>query len=333
MEPDSTAQSTPASVTYKQLGVLALAFTLGAIVALLVYNVGKAAPTTFSTTQLIGFVLTVILSGASIVLAISAIALGKSSEQAVIRRSDESIRLQNEVFVRTTEALQRIEASTGVTEKRIEDIISGRVGDISHKIAELATEEQKGKPRSFAELQEQIRDSLLETLRTERDATERELGRERFNKRRREREERAEQYDASHKVVMRAMCNLDDLKVEKSEHGHSDAAGEELFDGLFRGTDYRVGVSTYIQGTPPSTIRGYLANAIVEIKKNTVDVVLALLFVSQHADDELIEVDAFVSQLEESQAKRILVMAITPEESTEAISKIHFSNNEIYRTQ
>jgi len=132
------------TISYKHVGIIVFSFSLGLIGALLISNSQSASTTSFSTTELIGFVMSVILSGASIVLAISAIALGRSSERAVIDRSDESIRLQNEVFVRTNEALQRIEASTGVTEKRIEDIITGRVGDISQKIAGLASEGASG---------------------------------------------------------------------------------------------------------------------------------------------------------------------------------------------
>jgi len=333
METNESQESAPASVSYKQLGLLALASALGVVVALLVCKASTAAPTTFSTTELIGFVLTVILSGASIVLAISAIALGKSSEQAVMRRSDESIRLQNEVFTRTTEALQRIEASTGVTEKRIEDIISGRVGDISHQIAELATEEKKGKPRSFAELEQQIRESLLQSLRTEQRQTERESRMEALARRRRERQEEEKQYQTAHDKALHALCNREELKVEKAEHGNTDATGEDLFDGLFRGTDYRLGVSTFRQGTDLSTVRGYLANAVVELSKGTVNLVLALPFVEKHAEDELEEVESFVSQLDEAVRKRVLVVASTPDEASEVPAGITFSNNEIHRTQ
>ncbi len=334
METNELPKTTQPSVTYKQLGVLSFAFALGVVVALLVFNANSATPTSFSTTELIGFVLTVILSGASIVLAISAIALGRSSEQAVIRRSDESIRLQNEVFTRTTEALQRIEASTGVTEKRIEDIISGRVGDISHQIAELATEEQKGKPRSFAELEKQIRESLLESLRTERLRNEEASQIEANRRSRRIREEEKEKrYQAAHEKLLHAMCKRDHLKVEKAEHGSSRAEGEDLFDGLFRSENYRVGISTFREDASLSTVRAFLANAVVELHKGTVDLVLAVPFVEQHSKNELEGVEILVSQLDEALRKRILVVTSTPDEAPEVIAQIEFSNNEIHCTQ
>ena len=138
------------SISFKIIGIVFIAFLLGFAAFGLLNNFSEGGTINFTTIGLIGFVLTIILSGSSIVLAISAILLGKFSEQAMIQRSDDSIRIQNEVFQKTTDALQRIESSTGVTEKRIEDIISGRVGDISYKIAEIATESQKGKTkRSF----------------------------------------------------------------------------------------------------------------------------------------------------------------------------------------
>ena len=161
------------AVSYKQIGLIIFVFMLGIISALLLSNAQTGTPTTFTTTELIGFVLSVILAGAAIVLAISAITLGKSSEQAVIKRSDESIRLQNEVFTKTTEALQRIESSTGVTEKRIEDIISGRAGEISRELAEITIRDRKVLPDDARKLEENIRRSIMHSV-TEQSVEERE---------------------------------------------------------------------------------------------------------------------------------------------------------------
>jgi len=327
MVTDQQPKPLPASITYRQLGVLALAFALGVVIALLVRDAGSAAPTAFTTTELIGFVLTVILAGASIVLAIAAIALGKTSEQAVIQRSDESIRLQNEVFTRTTEALQRIEASTGVTEKRIEDIISGRVGDISHRIAELATEGEKGTTKSFAELEEQIRESLLQTLRrdleTDRDREIRARQKER-------RKTEVKEYQRDHMNLMYALGNRDELKVLKASHGSLDAEGEDFFDGVFEGKDFRLGVITFKKDIPPTMIRSYLSNAVIQLSKNTVNLVMVVPFVSDHRPDELQELNIVLSGLQDSLTKRILVIAIRPEETNQVIDQLQFSRNEIH---
>ncbi len=111
---DSIATQVPKSytVSIKLLGGLLIAYLLGLATHLLARNFFSGQPLTFSTPELINFVLSVLLSGASIFLAIAAIALGRFSEQAIIDRSDESIRLQNAVFQKTTDALQRIESST-----------------------------------------------------------------------------------------------------------------------------------------------------------------------------------------------------------------------------
>lgn len=172
MAPDNSGSASQKdktfSISFSLLGGLIIAFLLGFAAHAIGQNVGSTDTLTFSTPELINFVLSVLLSGASIFLAVAAIALGKFSEQAMIQRSDESIRLQNEVFQKTTEALQRIESSTGVTEKRIEDIISGRVGDISQKIAQIASQKQGSeggvKPK---EIEDMVRLSLMESLAQE----------------------------------------------------------------------------------------------------------------------------------------------------------------------
>src|SRR5581483_10511264 len=98
-------------ISYQTAAACAISFLVGVVAALLVKNALSSEQITFSTPSLLGFLFGVALSAASIVLAIAAIALGKISEHSIIRRSDESIRLQNEVFVRTTDALARIESS------------------------------------------------------------------------------------------------------------------------------------------------------------------------------------------------------------------------------
>jgi len=85
-------------ISLRLLGGLAIAFLLGYAAYGLVQNILAVGTLSFSTPELINFVLSVLLSGASIFLAIAAITLGKFSEQAMIQRSDESIRLQTEVF-------------------------------------------------------------------------------------------------------------------------------------------------------------------------------------------------------------------------------------------
>ncbi len=120
---------------------------------------------TFSTTSVISFVFTVALGGCSIVLAIVTMILSKQAEVSLIRRSDEGIRLQTEIFVRINEVLGKIQSSTGVTEKRIEDIISGRTGIIAQEAINKSM--PRGAEPLTAETVDQIKKDLTESLRTQ----------------------------------------------------------------------------------------------------------------------------------------------------------------------
>jgi hypothetical protein len=120
---------------------------------------------TFTTASLVSFVFTVALGGASIILAIMTIVLTRQAEDALIRRSDEGIKLQTDVFVRTNEVLSKIQSSTGVTEKRIEDIISGRTAVIASEVIDKSM--PKGAHRLTDEMIDEIKKDLAESLKTE----------------------------------------------------------------------------------------------------------------------------------------------------------------------
>lgn len=142
-----------------------VAFALGLVVGLVWKNALEKRGITLSTPSLISFVITVALGSASTVLALVAIAISRSSEAALVRRSEEGIRLQNEVFTRTTEVLSGIQASTGVTEKRIEDIISGRASVIVTEAVDRALPRQRGAlPRQALD---KVKKDIAESLRAE----------------------------------------------------------------------------------------------------------------------------------------------------------------------
>lgn len=232
------------SITYKQIGIVTVAFVLGVIVALLLSNSQSSVTSNFTTTELIGFVLSVILSGASIVLAIAAIALGKSSEQAVINRSDESIRLQTEVFTKTTDALQAIKSSTDVTEKRIEDIISGRAGDLSKQIAELASDETESGNINVKELEEKIRKSLTQSFE-KKELSDSE--REERAKRRAESQRKRVLYEKNHDSLLFSLANKPEVKIEKLGHGtpSTDHEPSERYDAILNKNGTKTAVSTF----------------------------------------------------------------------------------------
>jgi hypothetical protein len=262
------------TISYRQLGVIIFAFSLGIIAALLISNSQTPSTTSFTTTELIGFVLSVILSGASIVLAISAIALGKSSEQSVIERSDESIRLQNEVFVRTTEALQRIEASTGVTEKRIEDIITGRVGDISQKIAGLASEGQLGTRQSKKDLEDDIKSTLMNAIKGSQQQTQYDD----YEKRIKQREISDNRYEENHKNLMEFIKSIPDLIVGKIGHGGPSKKGDDQVDGIFSINSERIGVSTFRSSADEEVLEEYFRGAADQIESGNFSRIVVFAF-------------------------------------------------------
>ncbi len=307
-------------ISYKQIGLIVFTFLLGVVFGLLVTNAQTGTPSTFTTTELIGFVLSVILSGASIVLAISAISLGKYSELAIMHRSDESIRLQNEVFVKTTDALQRIESSTGVTEKRIEDIISGRVGDISQQIAEMATGGGKYRPRDPRDLEENIRKSLLKTLREDRGGPADEE--ERLEKRKKRLEEH-DKYQAAHEQALYAIANKEGVTIEKVGHGNVSASGKELFDGIYAKNDKKFAVSTFVRDTPISVLTEFAGNAASEISKKYVNSVYMIVFSPEDKDETEEEVGEHLSTLKDEIASNIHIVFTDYDDIDKSLSEIN----------
>lgn len=144
---------------------VAVAFTVGLVSGMVIINLTTSHGTTVSTTAIISFTFTVALGAAAIILAAITIVLSRSAEDSLIRRSDEGIRLQNDVFVRTTEVLSTIQASTGVTEKRLEDIISGRTGVIAQEVFDRSF--PKGETSLSLEAEERLKNSLADSLKQE----------------------------------------------------------------------------------------------------------------------------------------------------------------------
>jgi len=308
------------NITYKQIGIILISFVLGLIVALLFSNTQETNPTNFTTTELIGFVLSVILSGASIVLAIAAIALGKSSEQAVMSRSDESIRLQTEVFTRTTDALQGIKASTDVTEKRIEDIISGRAGDISKQVAELAGVESGVGRFDVKELEEQIKKSITGSFDkkqlTDEEKEERENRRKEIMKKRRE-------YENHHDAVLLSLANQENVQIVKLGHGtpSSDKSVLERYDAIFTKSNEKIAVSTF----EPLSIMRYRSGGYTEILNNLArgleegDITkLYLVFFEGEKNEEAKEnIEKSLRLMKEEISSKIVIKEISYSESSD----------------
>ena len=146
------------------LTTILITLVIGGVAGLLLQNVLSSHQFSLSGPGLISFVFTVALGAASIILAIITMILSRQAEDALVRRSDEGIRLQSDVFVRTNEVLSKIQASTGVTEKRIEDIISGRTNIIAQEVLEKSLH---GRLELDGQTIEKLKEDLAASLRSE----------------------------------------------------------------------------------------------------------------------------------------------------------------------
>ena len=251
-------------VTWAQLTIV-IVFSLMGFSAGVIFVGHSDDVTSFTTIQVIGFVLSVLVSGGSIVLAIAAIALGKSSEYAMILRSDQSIRLQNDIFARTTDALQRIESSTGVTEKRIEDIIAGRLGDISEDIARRAS-----RGESPEKLQAHLRDAIRANVAPHDEKEE--------WRRRLESERQAKEYHEAHDKLQVALANAESVTTLKVGHGSPNPEKGSPYDGLYVVNDKRVAVTTFRPGTFLPILTIFVDYAVKLIEEKKIDRYVFVLF-------------------------------------------------------
>ena len=310
------------TVSFKMLGFLTIAFLLGFAACGLARNMAAPGAMTFSTPELINFVLGVLLAGASIFLAIAAIMLGKFSEQAMIQRSDESIRLQNEVFQKTTDALQRIESSTGVTEKRIEDIISGRAGDLSQKIVKQV-EQGTLKPEDLAET---IRKSLFQAMRQE--GIVRTVGvpeqqiEELARQAAKEKEEEIAQaeYRKLHLRVLGAFAGKPGFTALKMGDGTPSSEGEGLFDGLFSKDSSQIGVSSFSKLTTASYMEKFVSNALKELKKKFVKDVYIIIF--ERNDNQIKGYNSALAIANDELVSHIHLVECAPDKIEETIHKL-----------
>jgi hypothetical protein len=264
-----------------------ISFIVGVIVALLFQNTTIGEKLSFSTIELTTFLFGIALSTASIVLAVAAISLGRQSEQTMIGRSDDSIRLQNEVFAKTVAALSHIQSSTGVTEKRIEDIISGRAGIISDKIADTIFSPQGLNPKSREEIEREVRESLLTELSDPKTSTtdpkDTKAGHERHKK--------DQRYKNFKDAVLLGVAAIPGVKTLKLGDGSFTGTGVALVDGLFQFNNQNLTVSTFGQETAwlsaereSAMLNSYVRSLASEIAKGRFNI--SFLVFDRDSDDE-----------------------------------------------
>lgn len=192
-------------------------------------------------------IFSIALSTASIVLAVVAIQLGRSSEQAMIQRSDDSTARSHEIFAKTVEALESIKSSTGVTEKRIEDIIAGRAGELSSVIAERLGEKRGGGEELDANaIQQMLRETLAS--HTPQSASERDDVEEKRKELAERRRRQEEIYESMHQSLLEAISQQGGVRAIKAGHGTPSQSQKGTIDGIdavFRQGNTLIGLSTF----------------------------------------------------------------------------------------
>ncbi|MEX2202150.1 MAG: hypothetical protein WD711_12195 [Dongiaceae bacterium] len=308
-------------VSFRILGMIFCTFVLGVCAALVVENWLGSERIKISTLEIVGFVFSVALGGASMVLAVLAISLGRASETAMLTRSDASIALQNEVYLQTVNALQRIESSTGVTERRIEDIISGRAGDISHRLVQLLNSPKAALNLSGGSLERRIEESIIEQLSDVQPSSRGSSTTEGGQKRRMRSTRETSQLNDEHEytkfknAVLASASNIDGVTVEKFGDGRINASGDDLFDGVFQVKGKRIGVSTFSQDWIPNLpilvegLKLYVARIANEVQEKNFS--QAIILADSEKDDDRAILQLFESAkniLEPSIAARIVIL-------------------------
>jgi len=221
------------SVPIWLLFTVALTFAVGLVSGLVIINLTTVSGNTLSTTSIISFAFTVALGAAAIILASLTIVLSRSAEDALIKRSDEGIRLQNDVFVKTSEVLSTIQASTGLTEKRLEDIISGRTGIIAQEVFERSF--PKGETSLSSEAEDRLKNTLADSLKEEllpllrRRPLETERRLIEMEARQKRHIEASNRWKEFRQSVVTEMARLDQAKVLSETMGSFDADTMEEF--------------------------------------------------------------------------------------------------------
>ena len=126
----------------------------------------------------------------------------------------------------------RSESSTDVIGKRLEDIISGKVGAISHQVADVALQERGIKDR--ASFENEIREALLQQISPQKQLEAQT-----------ESEKLRQGYREFQKEVLDAFSSIPGVQISKIGDGRFDGTGDDLFDGIFLLKNQRIGVSVF----------------------------------------------------------------------------------------
>jgi hypothetical protein len=240
-------------IHYSYLLTAVVAFVFGLIGILLLQNYVLKEKIILSTLDILNLVFSVGLSAASIVLAVTAIILSRKSEQAIMARSDEGIKCQTELFKETIDVLSKIKTSTGISEKRIEDM--------AQEIKFI----EKSKPGSESR-DDQVKDVLRRAFRSQEGDD--------LLKKAKARIDKEEEFTKS---VMNSLKQTKGVEIIKIGSGDFDESGEKMVDGVFLMNGKRFSVSTFYSYGPAKimnfadsdTYKQYFLNLASELSKNT----------------------------------------------------------------
>lgn len=279
------------SIHYSYILVLILGVVFGVTAVILLNNYAKAETLQFSTLDLINLVFSIGLSAGSTVLAVAAIVLSKTSEQSITQRNDEGMRLQNDIFEKTIEVLGRIESSSGINEKRIDDI-SKRIGDITH----LRGPEQD-------RVREVIREGLTNSPLNAEDYKIRE-------------EEYRKENEFSNKILT-DISNIQNVNALKIGSGSFDGNGADLVDGLYKIESKSFSISTfYIKSGQSassrfriSTYKDYILRLVDQISNGTFDKCFLVFNIPPLEDQKFSEMyQHIISSIKEEVTQKIIIL-------------------------
>jgi len=243
--PEELKMKTKTALPIWLLTTIFITLVVGVVSGLLLRNMFSSHQVSLSGPGLISFVFTVALGAASIILAIITMILSRQAEDALTRRSDEGIRLQSDVFVKTNEVLSKIQASTGVTEKRIEDIISGRTNIIAQEVLEKSF---PGKRDLSEKAIEKLKEDLAASLKSELlpfISTEPRISIERLEemeKKQQERQKISEEWKEFRTTVVNAVQRAPGVQLISETEGNIIAEEpEEFWDAIFNIKGRKVG--------------------------------------------------------------------------------------------
>jgi hypothetical protein len=302
---------------------ISISFLIGIGLTLVLLKIFSVDMKTFTSYDLINFTFSIALSGASIVLAIVAIDLSKKSEQLMLNQSNESILLQNKIFLETQTALQQIGKSTGVTEKRIEDIISGRVTNITESIASKMIDNNLISIRSKPELEDEIRQSILREVSKNSSNIE---NPDEENKRK-ERIKLIKEYQNYRNSILLGIANIGTFKSLKIGDGRIQGRGTNLFDGIFSKNDKKIGICTFSNENYHSDIEGdslrqFFSNILIEIlNKNVAKVYLSFKMPIDNNPKFKKEWDEFKAITKSEIVENIVILSGEPEEIISVITR------------